>query len=179
MPVNGTGNVSALAYKINTDFWAWAPGNLGGPEPRAWENFNPGNPTNITINISALPTNEANLVQQELALWHEVANITFTYTTGAANITYTDADATGVAHISQVTIYDALTSHRWITSAAVNVPSNWNLGVGGGPATGIDSGYFDADSRDGPCPWAWTLRSLRRRRCAKRLLQYKFDDLRQ
>jgi hypothetical protein len=140
MPQFGTGNVSSLAYEINVGFWAWS-NEFGGTEPRYWENDHPGDPTSITVNVSALPTDEATLAKAALELWHEVANITFTYTTGAADITYTDTDAT--AHTSQVTFYDALAEKRWITGATVNVPRDWTTSVGGGVAAGLNSGYFE------------------------------------
>lgn len=144
MPLNGPGDAYSLAYIINRDFfsWAWAdhPSSLPageGPEPRAWQN-----PTNISVNVSALPTDEANLVQQALALWHEVANINFSYTTGTANITYTDSasDPQG-AHATTTTSLDAF-GDRWITSATVNVPRGWHTGIGTGIADGVNSSYF-------------------------------------
>src|SRR5262245_8774629 len=136
MPLNGPGDAYSLAYIINRDFWSWvgSPGNWGGPEPRGWQN-----PANISVNVSALPPDEANRVKQALALWHEVANVNFSYTTGTANITYTDSGAS--AQTTQVTSLDAF-GDRWLTSATVNVPRTWITGVGTGIANGINSSYF-------------------------------------
>ena len=43
----------------------------------------------ITYNINGLNANEQMLAQSALNAWHEVANLTFVQTSGAANITFT------------------------------------------------------------------------------------------
>lgn len=44
----------------------------------------------LTYNIEALTSDEKALAQSALEAWHEVANVSFVQTTGAADITYKD-----------------------------------------------------------------------------------------
>ena len=92
----------------------------------------------ITYNISGLNTAEQFLAQSALQAWHEVANVTFVQTTGAANITFVD---TGTMQ--------AVTNASWygngaMASANVDISSDWIANDGGARdgKTGIDSyGY--------------------------------------
>jgi hypothetical protein len=72
--------IPTLATYLVSGYWAYA--NYDGTQPRHW-----GSNT-ISVNISALTAAEQTLATNALELWHEVANINFTFTTGAANITY-------------------------------------------------------------------------------------------
>ncbi|SEI19076.1 M10 family metallopeptidase C-terminal domain-containing protein [Tardiphaga sp. OK245] len=94
--------------------------------------------TTITYNINALTTAERFLAQSALNAWHEVTNLTFVQTTGAANITYT--------HNGTMTAYetDQYTGSGIIVSATINISADWITTDGGSydGKTGIDSyGY--------------------------------------
>ena len=94
--------------------------------------------TTITYNINALTTAERFLAQSALNAWHEVTNLTFVQTTGAANITYT--------HNGSMTAYetDSYSGAGIISSATVNISADWITTDGGSydGKTGIDSyGY--------------------------------------
>jgi serralysin len=92
----------------------------------------------ITYNISGLNAAEQFLAQSALQEWHEVANVTFVQTTGAANITFSDAGT-----------MQAVTNGSWysngaMASATVDISSDWITNDGGARdgKTGIDSyGY--------------------------------------
>ena len=92
----------------------------------------------ITYNITGLNSAEQFLAQSALQAWHEVANITFVQTSGAANITFT--------HNGTMQAY---TNAAWygsgaIAYATVNISSDWITNDGGAydGKTGIDSyGY--------------------------------------
>ncbi len=72
--------VSSLATYLVSGYWAYA--NYDGNQPRHWAS------TTISVNISALTTAEQNLAINALNMWASVAPLSFTYTTGSANITY-------------------------------------------------------------------------------------------
>jgi Ca2+-binding RTX toxin-like protein len=92
----------------------------------------------VSYNISGLNAAEQFLAQSALEAWHEVANVTFVQTSGAANITFN--------HNGSMT---AFTSANWtgagaITSATVDIAADWISNDGGAldGKTGIDSyGY--------------------------------------
>ena len=92
----------------------------------------------ITYNISGLNTAEQFLAQSALQAWHEVANVTFVQTTGAANITFSDSGS-----------MQAVTNASWysngaMASANVDISADWITNDGGAMdgKTGIDSyGY--------------------------------------
>jgi serralysin len=92
----------------------------------------------ITYNINGLNAAEQFLAQSALQAWHEVANVTFVQTTGAANITFSDAGT-----------MQAVTSAGWysngaMASATVDISQDWITNDGGAMdgKTGIDSyGY--------------------------------------
>lgn len=73
----------------------------------------------VSVNISGLTSAEQNLARLALADWSRVANISFTFTTGAAQITYSDAGS-GVAQTNWH--YDG-SGH--MTSASIDISSNW------------------------------------------------------
>jgi Ca2+-binding RTX toxin-like protein len=92
----------------------------------------------ITFNIDGLNANEQMLALSALNAWHEVANLTFVQTSGAANITFT--------HNGTMTAYetDNFTGSGAITSATINISADWITNDGGAydGRTGIDSyGY--------------------------------------
>ncbi|MES2196596.1 MAG: M10 family metallopeptidase C-terminal domain-containing protein [Pseudomonadota bacterium] len=92
----------------------------------------------ITYNISGLNANEQMLALSALNAWHEVANLNFVQTTGAANITFT--------HNGTMTAYASsnYNGSGIISSATVNISADWITNDGGAydGRTGIDSyGY--------------------------------------
>ena len=142
MPKYGSVNISVLASEINGGYWDWY--NSVDPTvdsgARYWA-ANGGGPANITVNISELQNDQQILTRQALQVWQDVANITVTYTTGAADITYNDftnADGTAHAATTETVFYDALTNKQFLTGATVDISRNWDVGPGGG----IDSYFF-------------------------------------
>jgi serralysin len=92
----------------------------------------------VTYNINGLTAAEQFLAQSAMQAWHEVANIGFVQTLGAANITFT--------HNGTMTAYeyDSYSSSGITTSATVNISADWITNDGGAMdgKTGIDSyGY--------------------------------------
>jgi hypothetical protein len=99
--------LSNLADYLTAGFWAY-------------EGLAPVYRTNaLTVNISALSAPEQALAVSALNAWHEVANLTFTFTSGLADITYTDYTNEG-----------AVTSYGGRT---INIPSNWVTNYDGSP----------------------------------------------
>jgi serralysin len=92
----------------------------------------------ISYNIDGLNSAEQFLAQSALNAWHEVANVSFVRTSGAANITFN--------HSGTMT---AVTNAGWnglgqISSATVDISADWITNDGGARdgKTGIDSyGY--------------------------------------
>jgi serralysin len=92
----------------------------------------------ISYNISGLTTAEQFLAQSALEAWHEVANVTFVQTSGAANITFN--------HNGTMTAFetDSYTNSGSMSSATVDISADWITNDGGAfdGKTGIDSyGY--------------------------------------
>jgi len=92
----------------------------------------------ITYNVNGLNANEQMLAQSALNAWHEVANLTFVQTTGAADITFT--------HNGTMTAYASsyYNGSGIISSATINISADWITNNGGAydGRTGIDSyGY--------------------------------------
>lgn len=92
----------------------------------------------ITYNISSLNTAEQFLAQSAMQAWHDVANINFVQTTGAANITFSNTGS-----------MQAYASAAWNSTGAISyanivISSDWITTDGGANdgKTGIDSyGY--------------------------------------
>ena len=89
----------------------------------------------ITYNISGLNAAEQFLAQSALQAWHDVANVNFVLTSGAANITFTHNGT-----------MQAVTNASWtgsgaLISATVNISTDWVTNDGGAMdgKTGIDS----------------------------------------
>jgi serralysin len=92
----------------------------------------------ISYNISGLTAAEQFLAQSALEAWHEVANVTFVQTSGAANITFN--------HNGTMTAFetDSYSGSGSMTSATVDISADWITSDGGAfdGKTGIDSyGY--------------------------------------
>ena len=94
--------------------------------------------TTITYNINGLTTAEKFLAQSALNAWHEVTNLTFVQTTGAANITFN--------HNGSMTAFetDNYNGSGIMSSATIDISADWITTDGGANdgKTGIDSyGY--------------------------------------
>jgi serralysin len=92
----------------------------------------------ISYNISGLTAAEQFLAQSALEAWHEVANVTFVQTSGAANITFN--------HNGTMTAFesDNYTGSGSMISSTVDISADWITSDGGAfdGKTGIDSyGY--------------------------------------
>jgi serralysin len=92
----------------------------------------------ITYNISGLTPAEQFLAQSALEAWHEVANVNFVQTTGAANITFN--------HNGTMTAFesDSYTRSGAMISSTIDISADWITSDGGARdgKTGIDSyGY--------------------------------------
>ncbi|MFZ2157203.1 MAG: M10 family metallopeptidase, partial [Bradyrhizobium sp.] len=119
--------IAQLADYLINGFWQY-----NGTYAHHW-----GSAT-ISYNISGLNANEQMLAQSALNAWHEVGNLTFVQTSGAANITFTH-DGTMTAYE-----YDYYNGSGIISSAFVNISADWITNDGGAydGRTGIDSyGY--------------------------------------
>ena len=92
----------------------------------------------ITYNITGLTGAEQFLAQSALNAWHEVANLTFVQTAGAAEITF-DHNGTMTAATS-----DYYTASGLMSSATVDISADWITSDGGAydGKTGIDSYGF-------------------------------------
>ena len=121
------GTIPQLADYLLNGFWQYV-----GESPHRWTS------TTITYNISGLNAAEQFLAQSALNAWHEVTNLTFVQTTGAANITFN--------HSGSLTAYetDSYNASGFISSATIDISSDWITTDGGAydGKTGIDSyGY--------------------------------------
>jgi len=119
--------IPTLANYLINGFWQY-----NGTIAHHWAS------STITYNINGLNAAERLLAQSALNAWHEVTNLTFVQTTGAANITYT--------HNGSMTAYetDSYTGSGLMISATINISADWITNDGGAydGRTGIDSyGY--------------------------------------
>ena len=94
--------------------------------------------TTITYNINGLNTAEKFLAQSALNAWHEVTNLNFVLTAGAANITFN--------HNGSMTAFetDNYNGSGIMSSATIDISADWITTDGGANdgKTGIDSyGY--------------------------------------
>jgi hypothetical protein len=76
-------SIPTLADYLVNGYW--------GGSPRNWGSTNP-----ITVNVQGLTAAEQHFAFLADSLWHDVCNVNFSYTTGAADITYVDSGS-GVA----------------------------------------------------------------------------------
>ncbi|WP_428667709.1 beta strand repeat-containing protein [Reyranella sp.] len=118
------GSIATLADHLINGYWAWS--GYWGTGPRHFDH------STITVNIQDLTTAERTIAQAALLTWQDVANVTFSYTTGAADITYIN-DGSG----SAVTSYSSV-SGTTIASSTIHISSDWS----GGAATGNYSYFF-------------------------------------
>ncbi len=116
-------SIPTLADYLINGYWAWS--GYGGTGARDWDH------TTLTVNITDLTAAEQTIAQTALGLWHDVTNINFSYTTGAADIRYIN-DGSG----SAVTSYSVSSGN--ISGATVHISSDWS----GGAATGNYSYFF-------------------------------------
>jgi Ca2+-binding RTX toxin-like protein len=107
-------SVNTLASYLLEGYWDWQD-----ESPRQW-----GSDT-ITINITDLTAAEQVLAVRAFLVWEDVCDITFVTTSGAANITFNN-NGTGDAFCSDNV------SGGLLTSATIQVSSDWDVGVAGG-----------------------------------------------
>jgi hypothetical protein len=118
------GTLPELGNFLISGYWASPAG--GGTMPRQWQS------NSISVNITGLTSAEQTLAQDALADWAAVANLTFTFTSGPALLTYLD---TGPLAFETDT-----RSGQFLTSATVNIASNF-APIGPGP-DGVGSYLF-------------------------------------
>lgn len=106
-----TGSLTDLAAYLNNGYWAWS--NYQGTQPRHWSAG-----ATVSVNITDLNANEQAFALQALAAFQAVANINFSFTTGAAQITYLN-NGSGIARCAQTV------SGTSLTSATITISSNW------------------------------------------------------
>lgn len=127
-------SISTLATYLVSGYWAYS--GYDGTQPRHWASHT------ISVNISALTTAEQNLATAALQVWANVADLHFTFTTGAANITYN--------HNGGATQYVANTSDTTPVSGqnyqaeTIDISTYWfnNDGGAGDGRTGYNSYNF-------------------------------------
>ena len=110
-------DVPTLADYLANGSWPWR-----GEQPHHW-------PTDtVTVSITGLNAAEQSLAQSALNAWRDVANINFTFTTGAAQITF-DHDGTGTADMPAT-----WNPSGAMTSATIDISTDW-----AGDDFGLDS----------------------------------------
>ncbi|HRI99418.1 MAG TPA: M10 family metallopeptidase C-terminal domain-containing protein [Hyphomonas sp.] len=133
--INGSGQTSTGGYTLSTSvappIQPWtidqiaaylANGSSPGLGPR-WTI------TNITYNIEDLTASERQLAERALQMWAAVTPLTFTRTTGSANITFVNSvadDPNAAADETDPVAYARTsTSGNSITSSRIVISSNW------------------------------------------------------
>src|SRR6516165_6953814 len=71
-------NIPTMASYLISGYWGWA--GYQGTAPRHWQSHT------LTVNITGLNATEQGYATSALNAWHDVANVNFVYTSGAANI---------------------------------------------------------------------------------------------
>ena len=122
-PPAADASIATLADYLVDGYWEWS--GYGGTAPRDW-----ADPTNISVNTQDLTAAERTIALQALGLWDDVCDITFTFTSGAADITFLN-DGTKAA-----TSYSVSSGN--LSNSTVKIGSNWS----GGAATGNYSYFF-------------------------------------
>ncbi|MDI1343881.1 MAG: matrixin family metalloprotease, partial [Pseudolabrys sp.] len=121
------GTIPQLANYLLQGFWTYA-----GEIAHHWS------VTTLSYNIEGLTAAERSLAQSALNAWHEITNLSFTRTTGAANVTFN--------HSGTMQAYetDSFNGSGIMSSATVDISADWITTDGGANdgKTGIDSyGY--------------------------------------
>ena len=116
-------SIPTLADYLVNGFWGWS--GYQGTGARSWDH------NSLSVNIQDLTSAEQAIAIQALSLWHDVCNVSFFFTTGAADITYIN-DGSG----SAVTSYSV--SSGDMSNATVHISSDWS----GGAASGNYSYFF-------------------------------------
>jgi Ca2+-binding RTX toxin-like protein len=117
-------SIATLADYLINGYWAFS--GYQGTGPRNFDH------NVISVNITDLTAAEQTIAQAALNTWRDVANVSFAYTSGAADITYIN-DGSG----SAVTSYSSV-SNGHIASSTVHISSDWS----GGASTGNYSYFF-------------------------------------
>ncbi|MGH1422179.1 MAG: M10 family metallopeptidase C-terminal domain-containing protein [Hyphomonas sp.] len=91
-------------------------------EQRRWDI----NDLTLTYNIDALTAGAQTLAEAALQAWADITPISFVQTAGTANLTFDDSEL-GEAHATP-TLSDAVDGYLIISSAEINIGSDWNGG---------------------------------------------------
>ena len=102
-----------IANQLTTGFW-----NYAGESPHHW---NIATGSSLSVNITALTAGGQFFAQAALKTWSESTGISFTYTTGPAQITFDDAVPNSAYETD--TYINGLT-----TSASINISTDWIAG---------------------------------------------------
>jgi serralysin len=111
-------SIPTLADYLVSGYWAYS--GYGGTDPRHFDH------NTISVNITELTAAEQTIAQLALSLWHDVADVSFTFTSGSADITYNN-DGSGQAF----TTYSSV-SNGHIANSTVHISSDWDVGAAGG-----------------------------------------------
>jgi len=120
MATNGT--YDQMATYLTNGYWAWS--KYKGSSQRSF------NHTNITVNLTALGTSDRDFARKALDLWADVSGLSFSETTGSADITYNNAGSGAQTLMT--------TTGSVLTSSTVQIITTW----GGGTGSSLDSYRF-------------------------------------
>jgi len=114
-------SIPTLASYLVSGYWAYS--GYDGVQPRSWA-YLPNHV--ISVNISGLNGTEQNYATTALRLWADVANVSFTFVTSNADITYVHT-GTMVANSSDTTPV----SGQNYTHVQIDISSDWVTTNGG------------------------------------------------
>jgi serralysin len=103
-------SIPILADYLVRGYWTWS--GVQGAQPRHWTS------SNVSVNITDLAPAEQALAISALNAWHEVANISFEFTSGPAQITYNNNG-------SRIAGTSLTVSGTALTSATIQISSDW------------------------------------------------------
>ncbi|OYU48978.1 MAG: hypothetical protein CFE31_06230 [Rhizobiales bacterium PAR1] len=102
--------LTQIQDQLVNGYWA-----SNGNTPRHWGAGN----TDITFNVAGLTADRATIARLAFATWADVCGLTFTETSGAAEITLDDTDSSG-AYASPTSLVG-----QTILGESINVATNW------------------------------------------------------
>ncbi len=125
-------SIPQLANFLTNDYWLWS--GYDGTGPRHWAS------NSISVNVSALTAPEQALATAALAQWASVAPLTFTFTSGPADITYVDSGTGSIAATTDTTPV----SGQNLQAVTVDISQTWFSSDGGAQdgRTGFNSYDF-------------------------------------
>ena len=116
-------DIPTMASYLISGYWGWA--GYQGTAPRQWQSHT------LTVNITGLNATEQGYATSALNAWHDVANVNFVYTSGAANITFNHnlQFDPGTQQFTSVAYTAQTVSNGHLTSATIDISSNWASGA--------------------------------------------------